>query len=155
MRSFMLLLGMGYAVLSAAGCRAHPGTPLTTAASQNDADGLRRLLAAGMTPDEGGDVWTGLIWAARENAVAAMTVLLDAGADVNMRDRNNRWTPLLHAIHRQNTEAALLLLDRGADPNLPSPDGVTPLIMAADSPRPIIVRALLARGANPRAEGPG
>ena len=155
MRAFMLLLGMGSAALASAACRTHPATPLTAAAARNDAEGIRRLLAAGHTPDDAGDAWTALIWAARENAIAAMTVLLAAGADVNRRDPANHWTPLLHAIHRQNAAAAALLLDRGADANMPSPAGVTPLMMAADSPRPDTVRALLEHGANPRLEGPG
>src|SRR5205814_2473865 len=84
-----------------------------------------------------------------------MTVLLDAGANPNAHDANNRWTPLLHAIHKQRADAAALLLDRGADANLAAPGGLTPLLMAADDPDPTIVALLLAHGANPRAEGPG
>ena len=155
MRRFMLAVGMGYALIAANACRAHPGTPLTAAAAANDADAVRRLLATGHRPDEGGDAWTALVWAARENAIAAMTALLDGGADVDRRDRNNQWTPLLHAIHRQHANAVALLLERGADPNVATPEGVTPLMMAADDPRPTMVALLLEHGADAHAKGPG
>jgi hypothetical protein len=155
MHRFMLLVGMGFSLLAAPGCRARPDTPLTAAAAANDPDAVRRLLADGHTPDEGGDNWTALMWAARENAIGAMTALVDGGADVNRRDRYNRWTPLLHAIHRQHPNAVALLLDRGADANAATPEGVTPLMMAADDPRPTMVELLLQHGADPRAKGPG
>jgi len=155
MHRFMLLVGMGSALLASNACRAHPGTPLTLAAASNDADAVRRLLAAGRDPDEGSDAVSAMMWAVRENALAAMTALLDGGADVNRRDRYNRWTPLLHAIHRQHPNAVALLLERGADPNAATPDGVTPLMMAADEAHPRMVTLLLEHGANPRLEGPG
>ena len=155
MRRFMLLVGMGFSLLAAPGCRARPETPLTRAAASNDPDAVRRLLADGHKPDEGGDDWTALMWAARENAIGAMAALLDGGADVNRRDRHNRWTPLLHAIHRQHPSAVALLLDRGADANAATPEGVTPLMMAADDTRSTMVELLLQHGADPRATGPG
>lgn len=154
MHRFMLLVGMGFSLLAAPGCRARPETPLTAAAAANDPEAIRRLLAGGHTPDEGGDNWTALMWAARENAIGAMTALLDGGADVNRRDRDNRWTPLLHAIHRQHPNAVALLLERGADANAATPEGVTPLMMAADDPSPTMVELLLTHGADPRANGP-
>ena len=58
MRRFMLLVGMGYALVAANACRARPDTPLTIAAASNDAEAVRRLLAAGHRPDEGGDALT-------------------------------------------------------------------------------------------------
>ena len=155
MRRFMLLVGMGYALVAANACRARPDTPLTIAAASNDAEAVRRLLAAGHRPDEGGDALTALMWAAREDARAAITALVDGGADVDRRDHGHRWTPLLHAIHRQHPGAVALLLERGADPNASTPEGVTPLMMAADDPRPTMVTLLLEYGADPSAEGPG
>jgi len=112
MRRFMLLVGMGYALVAGSACRARPDTPLTTAAASNDADAVRRLLASGHQADEGGDALTALMWAARENATAAMRALVDGGADVNRRDHRNRWTPLLHAIHRPSRRRCLVLMVR-------------------------------------------
>jgi ankyrin repeat protein len=156
MRPFMLLVGMGTSLLASAACGAPPQGPLASAAVTNAAEAVRRLLAAGHSPDESGeDGITPLMWAARYGAVQSMTVLLDAGADANARDNNNHWTPLLHAIHTQRAHAVRLLLERGADATTAAPGGVTPLLMAADDPDPSTVKALLEYGANPRAEGPG
>lgn len=156
MHRFMLFLGLGTALIAAGACAEPPPTPLGAAALENDADAIRRLLADGHAPDEAGEYGiTPLMWAARAGAVRAMTALLDAGADVNARDTNNRWTPLLHAIHKQRRPAVAFLLERGADPNAAGPGGLTPLIMAADDPHPEMVVALLAYGADPRTEGAG
>jgi len=156
MHRFMLLVGMGYAVLAAAACGAKPTRPIGAAAVANAADRVRELLAEGHPADETDEYGvTPLMWAARHNAVHAMAVLLDAGADVNARDTDNRWTPLLHAIHRQRADAVALLLERGADPNMATPSGVTPLMMAADDARPAMVKVLLEYGADPRVAGPG
>lgn len=151
----MLLVAMGTALIAAAACNAKPDTPLAAAAAGNDAGEVRRLLAAGHLPDDRGDALTPLIRAARSGAVEAMTTLLDAGANVDGRDRrSNQWTPLQHAIHRRETDAVSLLLERGADPNgSASPGSLTPLLMAAPDPDPAIVKLLLAYGANPRIGG--
>ena len=155
MHRVMLFLGMGAAVLASAACGATPSRPLAAAAAANAADAVRRLLAEGRGADETDDSGiTPLMWAARDNALAAMDVLLDRGADVNARDARNRWTPLLHATHTQRPAAVRLLLERGADPNLSAPRNLAPLLMAADDPNPEIVALLLAHGANPRVEGP-
>lgn len=151
MHRFMLLLGMGTALLAAHACRPRPDTPLTAAAADDDVAAIRRLLAEGHAPDEDGDAWTALMWAARQGATAAMTVLIDAGADVNARDYRNHWTPLLHAVHKQQAAAVRLLLERGADPNAPEGSGhTTPLLMAASDSDPAIVRLLLEYGADAR-----
>lgn len=156
MRRVMLLLGMGYAVLASGACRPGPTRPVGAAAVANAADRVSELLDEGHLADEIDDYGvTPLMWAARYDAVDAMSVLIDAGAHVNARDTNNRWTPLLHAIHKQHPNAVSLLLTHGADPNLATPEGVTPLMMAADDVRPAMVRALLEHGADPRVEGPG
>ena len=156
MHRFMLLIGVSYAVLASGACGAKPTRPVGAAAVSNAADRVSDLLAEGHPADETDEYGvTPLMWAARYNAVHAMAVLLDSGADVNARDTNNRWTPLLHAIHRQHANAVALLLERGADPNAATPGGVTPLMMAADDGRPAMVKVLLEYGADPRVEGPG
>ena len=156
MRRFMLLVGMGTALIASAACGAAPRRPVAAAAVADAADTVRRLLADGHPPDDAEDDGiTPVMWAARYGAIHAMAVLLDAGADANARDKNNGWTPLLHAIHKQRPQAVRLLLERGADANAAAPGGVTPLLMAADDTDPWIVQALLEYGANPRAEGPG
>jgi hypothetical protein len=154
MHRLMLFLGMGTAVL-AAGCTAPPQRPIAAAAVANAADTVRRLLGDGHPPDDADESGlTALMWAARANALEAMTVLLDAGADPNARDRQQHWTPLLHAVHKRHVDAIELLLERGADPNAVESDGqIVPLLMAAGDRDPHIVTLLLDYGANARYVG--
>lgn len=154
MHRFMLFLGMGTALL-AAGCVASPRRPLAAAAAQNAADTVRRLLADGDPADDADESGiTALMWASRSNAVQAMTVLLDAGADPNARDRQNHWTPLMHAVHKRRVSAVELLLQRGADPNAVENKGqLVPLLMAAGDRDPDIVKLLLDYGADARYVG--
>src|SRR5262245_13965427 len=123
MRRFMLLLGMGYAVLASGACGPKPTRPVGAAAVADAVDRVAELLAKGHPPDETDQSGvTPLMWAARYGAVRAMRVLIGAGADVNARDLNRRWTPLLHAVHRQHGDVVSLLLAHGADPNLAAAD---------------------------------
>ena len=154
------------AAVSMMGCLGATPSPLGAAAAANRTDEVRRLLAAGESADQfGPGGTTPLIDAARANALDAMAVLLDGGADRNRRDeRSTRWTPLMHAIHTRHADAARLLLDRGADPNIPSvlipreaepehPHGGLPLLMAVMDGDPAFVSLLLSHGADPRADG--
>lgn len=56
---------------------------------------------------------------------------------------------LVRAVIDDRAPAVRALLDRGADPNATGPDGVTPLMLAAD--RPDVADMLLKAGANPDA----
>ena len=154
MRSFMLFVGMGTALI-AAGCgRAAPTLPLAEAAARNDLDAVRRLVGRHGVDERDANGLTPLMWAAREGAVAVITALLDAGANVDARDARHEWTALKHAIHTQQADAVRVLLDRGADPNSKvHPDALTPLLMAAGDRNPAIVKLLLAHGADPRHQG--
>jgi ankyrin repeat protein len=155
MRHFMLLAGMGLAMIAEGACSAEPALPLALVAARNAAATVRQLLELGHAADEtDGNGLTPLMWAARSGAVDAMTVLIDAGADPNARDRRNGWTPLLHAIHKRHVDAARLLLERGADPNQRT-QSFTPLLMAAPDPDPEFVKLLLSYGADPSARGNG
>jgi ankyrin repeat protein len=155
MHRFMLLLGLGAALLTMGACAQRPETPLTQAAARNDVAALRRLLDHGHSADEGGDSWTALIWAARSGSVEAIDVLLDYGADVNRPgSTGDDWdaTPLQHAILARQPAAVRRLLDRGADVNRGAGASVTPLFLAAGDTDPTIVQLLLGHGADPRVE---
>ena len=154
MHRFLLLLGLGAALLAAGACGQRPETPLTQAAARNDVPALRHLLDDGHKADEG-DSWTPLIWAARSGSVDAINVLLDSGADVNLPgSTGDNWdaTPLQHAILQRQAAAAQVLLDRGADLNLGGPGSLTPLFLAAGDTDPAILKLLLAHGADPTVE---
>ncbi|PYR26185.1 MAG: hypothetical protein DMF98_09775 [Acidobacteria bacterium] len=157
MHRFMLLLGLGTALIASGGCREEPTTPLTQAAARNDVAAIRRLLDDGHKADEGGDSWTALIWASRTGSIEAIKLLLDSGADVNLPGpTGDNWdaTPLQHAILQRQAAAVRLLLDRGADPNRSAgPETLTPLLLAAGDTDPTILTLLLAHGADPTVEG--
>ena len=116
----------------------------------DNADEVRRLLAAGQSADQfGPDGTTPLVVAARNGALRAMAALLEAGADPDRRDgRSTGWSPLMHAIHTRQAAAMRLLLERGADPNARATRGGVPLVMAAMESDPVFVSLLLAHGAN-------
>jgi len=152
---FMVLLGLGAALLAAGACDQGPKTPLTQAAARNDVATLRHLLEEGHKPDEHGNSWTPLIWAARSGSVEAITVLIDAGADVNLPGpTGDDWdaTPLQHAILQRQPGAVRLLLDRGADVNRGAGGSLAPLFLAAGDTDPAILKLLLAHGADPSVE---
>ena len=153
MHRFMLLLGLGAALLTAGACDPGPATPLTQAAAGNDVAALRRLLDDGHHADEADESWTPLIWASRSGSLEAITLLLDSGADVNLPgSTGDNWdaTPLQHAILQRQPAAARLLVDRGADLNRGAgPGSPTPLLLAAGDTDPAILELLLAHGADP------
>ena len=76
--------------------------------------------------------------------------LLDKGANPN---KGSARLPLASALYgnRPATEIALLLIDRGADVNAlgPLPNEGSPLIMAVQAKEVAVIRALLAKGADP------
>lgn len=71
--------------------------------------------------------------------------LLDRGAQVNKLG----WTPLHYAASKGRVDIAKLLIARKAIINAPSPDGTTPLMMAALSKNEEMVKLLISAGADP------
>ena len=71
-----------------------------------------------------------LFQAIRNDDVAGMTKLLNAGADLNARDAHGA-TPSMHAALYCSLPCLRILLDRGADPNLFNSAGATALMWAA------------------------
>ena len=89
-----------------------------------------------------------LFAAARNGDVKAIRTLAAQGADLNVREGVNDWTPLEHAVHKHQVASLVALLDAGADPNRSSPNGTTPLMMAAGYGYTDMVQILLKRGAD-------
>ena len=113
--------------------------------------------------DSGG--LTPLLYAARENCIACVDVLLKSKADIDLPDPDG-VSPLLVAIMNANWDLARRLIDAGADVNQWDLYGESPLFTAIDlrsridggraSIDPLnatnglaVVRTLLERGANP------
>jgi ankyrin repeat protein len=95
-------------------------TPLMTAARVGKIDALQALLNHGAREAVNAqEQWKGqsaLMWAAGEGHVAALKVLVDAGADVQARSKAG-FTSLLFAVRNGHQAALQQLLAAGANPN--------------------------------------
>jgi ankyrin len=120
--------------------------------------GRRAPTPGGMTP---------LLYASRDGRKETVRMLLDAGADVNLRDAND-ITPLLAAITNNHPDVARYLIERGADIKAVDWYGRTPLWAAVETrnmdkdnasfengidrgPFLELIQVLLDRGADPNA----
>jgi hypothetical protein len=112
---------LGLAILVWA-CVLSPSAGMLTDAQQQayeavkagDAEGLRQLLEAGVDPDlQGEDRFPLLSAAVSSNNPDVIKVLIDAGADVNVR-KGQHVTPLLLAVYVPRCRAALPLARAGA-----------------------------------------
>ena len=112
---------------------------------------------------------TPLMWAAaaQKNAGEMVKLLLSKGADVKPRALYSDWpsqitsepraqyrpvgglTALLYAARDGCYDCVEALIAAGADVNVPTPEGVTPLMLALDNEHNDVAKLLLDRGANP------
>ena len=93
--------------------------------------------------------FTPLLFAAQQGNQQSAELLLSAGADVNDADASGA-SVLVVAAHSGHGGLAQLLLDRGADPNAAGAGyaALHAAVLRGDAP---LVKALLAKGANPDA----
>jgi uncharacterized protein len=110
---------------------------------------------------------TALIWAVDGNFPELTQLLIDNGADVNVRASANEWdsqitsepraqyrpvgglTALVYAARSGCTRCVRSLVAAGADIDKPTPEGMTPLMIAIDNTSYDTARVLLDAGANP------
>jgi ankyrin repeat protein len=119
-----------------------------------------QLLQEGTPPNgaaSGG--WTALHRAAYGGHRQIAQVLLDAGADLNAKDKQG-FTPLHWAVYEslllpEAQEVAKLLVVRGADVNARDREGSTPLFWALWVGNRNLADFLLAHGADPAIRGKG
>ncbi len=107
--------------------------PATPAA--NDiaaADEAAAQASFGRTRDKDGGGLTPLVYAAREDCLECVKILIESGAGVNQTTRYG-WTPLLTATQNRHYKLAAYLLDHGADPNIANKGGWRPLYIATDN----------------------
>ena len=89
---------------------------------------------------------TPLMLAAITNQLVWAKKLIDKGADVNQKG----WTPLHYAATKGHIEMMRLLMEHHAYLDAESPNGTTPLMMAAHYGTPMATKLLLEEGADPR-----
>ncbi|KAL2068468.1 hypothetical protein VTL71DRAFT_16566 [Oculimacula yallundae] len=89
---------------------------------------------------------TPLICASEQGYLAAVKILLDAGADITA-SRVDGKNALSCAVGSGNAEIVALLLEKGIDTELPDLNGRTPLVEASRSGKVDIVKLLLKHGA--------
>jgi ankyrin repeat protein len=87
-----------------------------------------------------------LMMAALRGNLVWATKLVARGAKVHLEG----WSPIHYAATGPEPELVRLLLDKGAPVDARSPNGSTPLMMAARYGSEASVDLLLARGANPK-----
>lgn len=116
--------------LVTASCLSWPNANrLSGYAARGDVSGIEWCLRLGVDPNEPSR-WgwrheelgpTPLTSAARAGHVAAIRLLIENGADPNLRDFGGRHaTPLATAAMQGQLEACRALLECGADPNVPT-----------------------------------
>lgn len=127
----------------------HLGGPLHAAATGGCHGSARILLEAGFDVNEqAGDWATPLMAAYGSESIAVMTLLIDAGAEVNARVKRLGFTTLVLAARAYFIEGVKLLLKSGADVN--AVDALaTPLIAAVGFGNEEVVKLLLKSGADP------
>jgi ankyrin repeat protein len=143
-----VILGAG-SVLAVFAQQPPAGDRFYQAIRTNDLVGLRKLVRELGVNAEDGSGMTPLMLAAGFGTREAVSVLVDAGADVKAQSRSG-----LTALHVawQDESVIRLLLDRSADVNARTQQGATPLLVASSANgTEAVVSLLLERRADPDA----
>lgn len=126
--------------------KGQPG--LTMAIQERSLKAARTLLARPETDvnalNQAGE--SALMMAALKGDREGLQLLLDRGAKVNQPG----WSPLHYAATGPEPSIVQLLLERGAEIDAGSPNGTTPLMMAAQYGSEDSVALLLKHGADPK-----
>lgn len=119
------------------------------AAHDGDTEGLKSMLKRGAVIDlRDGYGMTALHIAIEAGHRNTAALLMEKGADLNLRDSSFGKTPLLKAIEHDREEIAQDLLKRRVDVDLADKNGWTPLHRAAERGQMPVVQSLLAHSAN-------
>jgi len=128
---------------------------LMAASERGDLSRVRQLLRDGAQVNQHNSAGkTPLHYAAQCKNVLVVEALIQAGADVNAKTKDN-VTPLILSVDMAfgQPDIALALIRAGADVNAAEEDGDTALIVATTESSFEVFQTLLERGANPNARG--
>ncbi len=125
-------------------------TPLMTAIRHEKTDVVRKLLELGADVNRSDEQWNSAIfWAMKRtsNNYELIKLLVEHGADLNVRDVYNHTTPLMGAL--ADVTLLDLFIKNGADVNFPSTAGETALHCAKKQawPNDEVIAMLRAAGA--------
>ena len=124
-----------------------------------DQDKCKRLIAKGVDINATDDVgFTALHKASCRDLLDVARALLDAGADIDAKNKNNNRTPLqMCLVYGKNlyvdkwdkeSPVAPLLVERGASLNVKDGDGWTPLMHAVNKGWRVAAKKMIAHGAD-------
>ena len=104
---------------------------MTEAATEGNAEMVKRLIDAGADVESEMYGVTALIRAATRGYEDVAKVLVDAGANVDVKAEYDT-TALMSAAYSGHADVVKVLIDAGADVNAKNSDGVTALMIAAE-----------------------
>jgi ankyrin repeat protein len=125
------------------------GAPLIVIAAREKSDKVAKLLADYPNTDiekvDSHDE-NAMMLAALNGDIDLVKLLIDKGAEVNKKG----WAPLHYAAANGHDDIVQLLVDHSAYIDAASPNGTTPLMMAARGDHITTMKILLNAGADPR-----
>lgn len=123
--------------------------PLIVLAAREKSDKVAKLLASNPKTDldqtDAADE-NALMLAALNGDIGLVKLLIDKDAEVNKKG----WAPLHYAAANGHDDVVQLLIDHSAYLDTPSPNGTTPLMMAARGNHITTMKVLLDAGADAR-----